>query len=296
MTTSWYYDYYEKDAFPHQQKLCEAVEWTKCNLDGQRLVPTTLIKLLPDGTKSQIKTMKLTGQTANPLTIRLLALREALSKLEKSINPLREIIKTQAQKQLEKGRIFGMGGTFITKSNELKTGGAPVELIRIPGKRKPIEFHHDTVHLSLYEFFTNCGSVLDRLAYEVNRLYGLPIKMIDWPKLTDTSQGKDKNWEALNSKDAKLAGFIKNCTSQFAKALGYRNRLVHDGIIRVEVNVHLFSGVNIMLAEDCNNDISPMNVDAVNFCERTKADVLKLLDGSYELMFQHLQSYGKPPW
>lgn len=277
MATPWYYDYHEKGAFPHQQKLCEAVAWTKCNLEGSKLKSQTVLSAV----------------NANPLTIRLLALDEALEHFDNA-KTIDNKIKELVREQLDKNKVSGMGGTWHAQNSPLNTGGAPIEIIEIAGER--LELRHIDIHLALYEFFTNFGSVIDRLAYEINLLYGLGVKMVDWSEVTDVRQGKGKNWKALNSKDANLSGFIRNCTSQFTKALGYRNRLTHDGIIRIEVDVHSFSGVSIMLAEDCQNDTSPMNVDAVSFCERTKAGVLKLLDGSYELMFQHLQSYGKPPW
>ena len=62
MATPWYYEYYETGVFPHQQQLCDAVRWTKYNLEGQRLKSPTVLSAI----------------RGNPLTIRLLALDEAL--------------------------------------------------------------------------------------------------------------------------------------------------------------------------------------------------------------------------
>lgn len=285
--TSWYFDYYEPGTFPHQQDLCKAVEWTKCNLEGRQLVSPTC----------------LTGMPANPLTIRLLALREAVDRLQSNVTPINEAIMKQAEKKFSKGKMFEMGGTLITQqSDSIKTGGAPVEVIKISGKRTAIEWRYDITHLALYEFFTNFGSVLDRLAYETDLLYGLQAKKVDWPKLVDTTKGKDnKYWKNLNSKDTKLAKFIKHYKPKLKTALDYRNRLVHDGIIKITADIGLLAnkgkaGLSVKLPRDPNDNNSPMDVDALEFCRKAKEDVLKLLDKSYELILQHLQTHGKPPW
>lgn len=277
MATPWYYDYYEKGAFSYQQQLCDAVRWTECNLEGQKLESPTVLSAIQ----------------ANPLTIRLLTLNEALEHFNNA-KTIDEKIKELVRLQLDKNKFVGMGGTWIAENSSLDTKGAPIEIIEIAGER--LELRHIDIHLALYEFFTNFGSVVDRLAYEINLLYRLAIPRVDWPKLTYVKRGKYKKLRDLDAKDAELARFIKSNTSQFTKALGYRNRLVHDGIIRVEVDVNIFPGVSIRLAEDCNNDTSPMSVDAVSLCERTKSDVLKLLDGCYKLILQHLRSHGNPPW
>lgn len=294
MATPWYYDYYEPGAFSCQQKLCKAVEWTECNLEGQRVVPTTLIQKMPDGTEKKNQTIKLTGEAANPLTIRLLALREALNKLETNVNPIKAAIKQYSEKKFSKGKMFGMGGKLEIQDSSIETGGAPVVVIKIQGKIKPIEWHSDTAHLALYEFFTNFGSVLDRLTYEIDLLYtlGIPRSTRYWKALTDS---KRLNLAKLEGKDKDLADLLKDYTKKFEKAILYRNRMVHDGVIRVSLNLPILE-FNVMLAQDPGNDESDMNVNAIQFCDKVKSDVLSLLDGSYKHMFQHFQTHGKPPW
>ncbi len=291
VTTPWYYDSYEPGTFPCQQKLCKFVEWTVCNLEGQTLVPTILTRA--DGTKTN--TYKLTGQVANPLTIRLLALREALAKLETNVNPIKDAIRQYSEKKFSRGKMFGMGGKLETQDSSIVTGGAPVEVIKIQGKRKPIEWHCDTAHLALYEFFTNFGSILDRLTYEVNMLYdlGIPKKVRYWSKLTDkTYLEKLKN----EKKDEALADLLKEYRSNFKGAIRYRNRMVHDGVIRVDLKSPILRGFNVMLAQDPNNDKSDMNVNAIQFCGKVKSDVLSLLDGSYKHILEHINTHGNPPW
>ena len=94
---------------------------------------------------------------------------------------------------------------------------------------------------------------------------------------------------------------MKDYAGKFELATRYRNRLVHDGVIRIEVIIGLVAnrgrqGISVKLAENPADDSSQMNVDAIEFCNKAKADVLKLLDRSYALMLQHHQVYGDPPW
>lgn len=300
MTTAWYYDYYEKEVFPNQQQLCDAVRWTACNLEGQRVSPTTLIHVSSDGTEEEYKTEKLTGELANPLTIRLLGAREALNQLESKVKQIDEAIKKRVERQFDKGEVFGIKGTFHAQDSPTETRGAPVETIEI-GESKPYEFPHAIVHLTLYEFFTNFGSITDRLAYEINLLYKLQIPKVHWPRLVDMRPRKDEYWKRLDGKDPMLARFIRDSASKLEQALSYRNRLIHDGIIRIKVDIGLLAnrGISVLsvkLPQDANNNDSPMDVDAIEFCKEAKADVLKLLDGSYKIMLQHLQTHGKPPW
>ena len=275
MTTGWYYD--EKGEFPHQQQLCKAVAWIKgCDLEGRQLISPT----------------HLTAPIANPLTIRLLALRKALKQLKSMINTTRAKIKKQKDEEYDKHNCCVMQGTFKAEGSPADTLGAPIQTIKI-GENKPFDFQHAMVHLALYEFFTNLGSILDRLALEINMLYelGIPKDKIDWGKLAN----KEANLTKLEGKDKNLSASLRDYIEKFKTAVRYRNRIVHDGMIKVEIDISIM-GLSVNLAQDPDNETSPMNKDAVSFCEETKADILKLLDGSYELILQHIETQGKPPW
>ncbi len=274
MTTPWYYEFHEKGAFSHQQQLCDAVRWTEYNLEGQKLKSANVLSAIQ----------------GNPLTIRLLALNEALKHFENA-KTIDEKIKGIARAQFEKNKFFAMSGTWIAENSSLNTKGAPIEIIDIAGER--FEYRHIDIHLMLYEFFTNLGSILDRLAHEINMLYnlGIPQKERYWGTLI-----KDKPYlEKLRVKDGGLADLLKDYAGRFQAATRYRNRMVHDGIIKVESDISV-SGLRVNLTQDPDNEASPMNVDAVSFCEETRVDVLKLLDRSYELILQHIKTQGKPPW
>lgn len=297
MTTPWYYDYYEKGTFRHQQKLCDAVKWAQqCNLEGQRVVPTTLIHQLSDGTEKEYRTTALTEIPTNPLTLRLRALQKALNQLEEEINYINAEIEETTYDQFDKSKFFLMQRTFNAQDSSLETGGAPIEEINFPGN-KTIRFHYDKVYFALYDFFTNIGSVLDRLAYEINLLYELGDWLkdkLDWLKLTNQ---RDKFFRGLNVKDQNLAKFIQDQKPNFEKVPDYRNRLIHDSIISTDIETVGFPyKFHVFLPQDPKDAKSQMDVDGTEFCKKAKADVLKLLDRSYELMLQHLQTHGNPPW
>jgi len=273
MTTSWYYDAHKKGTFSHQKQLCVAVRWTECNLEGQEL-------------KSPNHLSAIQG---NPLTIRLLALDEAL----KHFNNAKKIaknIKELARGQFDKKEFVMMSGTWHAEGSSLNTKGAPIEIIEIAGEH--FELKYIDIQLALYGFFTSFGSILDRLTYEINMLYNLeiPQNIRYWSKLTNES-----NLAKLIKKDVELARLLEKYLEIFKMVTRYRNRMVHDGIIRVEVDISVFK-FSVMLAENPNDNNSSMNVDAIEFCTKSKADILKLLDESYSIMFQHFQTHGKPPW
>jgi len=267
MTTPWYYDYYEKDSFPHQQQLCDAVRWTKYNLEGQRLKSPTVLSAI----------------RGNPLTIRLLALNEAIEHFNNA-KMIDSKIKELAREQFDKNKFCLIGGTWFAESSPLDTKGAPIEIIEIAGER--LELRYIDIHLALYEFFTNFGSVIDRLAYEIDKLYELniPRRYLDWGELTSKSE-----LDKLSKKTTVLVSLLGEYRNKFHNATRYRNRLIHDGIINFEV-VPRHTGVFIGLGEN-PDDESAFNVDAIRFCEDKKKGVLTLLNESYKLMLQYYENH-----
>ena len=269
MATPWYYDYYEKGAFPHQQRLCDTVRWTtKYNLEGQKLISPNHLSAIQ----------------ANPLTIRLLALNEALEYFNNA-KAIDKKIKELAREQFDKNKSFLMSGTWKAESSSLNTKGAPIEIIEIAGER--LEFRHIDIHLALYEFFTNFGSVIDRLAYEIDKLYELniPRRYLDWGKLASKTE-----LDELSRKNEVLANLLGEYHNNFYTATRYRNRLTHDGIIHFEVERgHI--GLLINLREKPDDDKSNFNVNAIGFCEDKKKEVLTLLNESYKLMLQDYENY-----
>lgn len=274
-TVDWYYDYHERDTFPHQQELCEVVAWTKYNFEGQLASKTML-----------------TRSPGNPLTIRLLAVKEALNQLTDYIGELDLTIKAQTKKQLQTRKFSGMSSAFYGKGDAINTGGAPMEVIKFDGEKTEFTFKYIIVQSALYKFFINFSSVMDRLAYEINLLYELNIRKIDWPKLIDKRENKNNGFNSLYKKDKELASLIEGYSSKFESAFLYRNKLVHVGLVDFDVNFHDRGqrGLYIMLEDNSNIKTNVMNLNAAEYCTNTKVDMLKLLDKSYELMIQYCKT------
>jgi hypothetical protein len=290
MTTPWYYDYYEPGKFPYQQKLCKALEWTSCNLEGQNLVPTVLI----DSSGHTTETFKLTGQASNPLTLRLKALTKSHNKLK---NELREI-NTSLNKAVN---YIGMKGTFHTQKSNLKTEGSPVEEIEIEfdGYKIPkLYFYHHKVHHALFDYFVNLSCILDRLAYEISTLYehGIWIEdRMDWNMITSSKNPKYMN--SLIVKDIGLGTFIKEKAPNFIDVSSYRNRLVHDGVLKKDIENNGFPRKFHVYLPNKPNDPNSLNtIDALDYCTKLKNDVLLLLNNSYKLILKHIEDKGNPPW
>ena len=145
MATPWYYEFHEKGAFLHQQQLCDAVRWTKYNLEGQKLKPPNV----------------LTAIRGNPLTIRLLALNEALQHFE-NVKTIGNRIFELSREQFDRNKPALISGTWKAENSLLNTNGTPVNEIEIAGER--FEFRYFDIQSALYEFFTNYGSIIDRQA------------------------------------------------------------------------------------------------------------------------------------
>ena len=147
-----------------------------------------------------------------------------------------------------------------------------------------------------YKFFTNFGSVMDRLAIEIELLYGIEENKIDWTKLIDKRQKHNRAWKKLFSKDSHLALYIEKYRSIFEKAYDYRNRLIHVGLVDFTVNYHdpynNYPGFFIILGNKSNN--TTYNDDALKLCTSIKKDLLELLDSSYEMMIRYYKSLSEP--
>jgi len=272
--TAWYYEYHDKNSFPHQKMLCEAVAWTKYNLEGQIALSTSL-----------------SASHGNPLTLRLLAMKNALDQMKNHIGELDNKITATAAKQLSNKKFFGFSGSYHGQNDILTGNGAPIEIIEFEddGIKYRYEIKWLIIHLALYEFYSNLGSVLDRLAYEINNIYELKANKIDWAKLMGFGRDERKYLDDLHTKDVGLEKYLKDNIHRFDQALKYRNRIVHDGIIECDI-VTSHNGVQIYLSNEPDSNNRIIGTNALDFCKETKVHVLQLLDTSYDLMFQYFKS------
>jgi len=268
---TWYHDAHK---FPHQERLCKAVEWTKYNIEGQKLKSSDC----------------LSATYGNPLTIRLFALDKALELFD-NVKTINKKLKKLEEKQLRENISSGMSGRWQGKSSSSDTKGAPIETIEFAGEVFDLRYNY--IQLALYESFTNFGSILDRLAYEINRLYELaiPRHSLDWKKLTS-----EPELCKLSVKNQDLAELLSKYRNNFHTAIRYRNRLIHDGIIDFKVEQEhkcRYPEFRIKLRKTPDDDNSPFSVDAIEFCEDKREATLTLLNRSYELMLLYYEKCKK---
>lgn len=138
----WYYDYYEPGTFTHQKDLCDAVTWTPYNLEGRVATKTSL-----------------SASSGNPLTIRLLAVRESLNELTNYISGPDAEIKAHSKKQFETKKYSGLLSTYYGKGGLDDTGGAPMEIIKLDGEKREIPVKYIVIQsaLQIFHKFRQCN-------------------------------------------------------------------------------------------------------------------------------------------
>lgn len=281
--TPWYYDYHEKGTFPRQKELCEGLEWTEYNLEGWRRHPSDATVIIPES-------------PANVLTIRLLTLKNALENLEKEIGKADRIIEVASVDSLKKCQRFGLHIRLHMQDSKLETRGAPVDEIEIDGHDKIICIRHHKIHDALYSFFSNAGSILDRLAYEINLIYlhrDWKGQQLSWGKITNSN---DKYIVELHEKNAGLSDFIKEKRKNYDVVCEYRNRLIHDNILvsKISNKENTFPvRFEIRIPDYSSEEDEAEPIDAIDYCRKVKTDILQLLDRSYKLILNDWSNISK---
>jgi hypothetical protein len=290
----YYADYYPGE-FPNQQLLNEAID--------------------PNNQACLLQT-----DEANALTIRLLVCAEAVAHLDELIRQetdakLKRIANTLwpnfGSQQRPTGLVWGTQSQFYTggsgiaypepylhdpsgqyQSYQLPTG-FNYQNNRISFDRgQEYAFPLVKAHISVYNFFTNYGSTLDRFSGEVNRLFSLLIRAdrIDWDELR-------RHQPQLTGKNTQLSSEIDNYHNRSgARLLRYRNRLIHDGLIRMTAVVTGLDQWEVMVPEDPDSPVSPLTQNALNLCRDGLKSLIEFLNTSYGIILSRLSSVGQPPW
>jgi hypothetical protein len=175
-------------------------------LHNQRLLSKFL-----KGVGSSIET-----DDANPMTIRLLVTVDNLY-----------MIKSLAYQWKSSGL-----SEFIVSENRSRgpmvSGALSYEVFGQPGNHKNKTINLIDVHKVIFGFFSNLSSAMDRLAYEIKNVYKIQDEGIGWSYFF----GKTPRIsiplleQIVNSHDKAKIKWIIQC----------RNRLLHDGILRFELN------------------------------------------------------------
>ncbi len=291
---SRYYDDYRPGKFPNQKSLCEAID--------------------PGNVPCLLQT-----DEANPLTIRLLVAAESADRLAQLIDSQSGNIQKAADDlqrswgishwpsgldwRTEKHFYYGGSGIpmpepHISDPRNLYSGASLPPGYEYRANRIEFTNGHEKAfpmakaHIHVYTFFTNWGSILDRFADELNRLYGLKIAphQIDWRKVITSSTLKKKH----NDLSRQLCAFHLATASL---SLRYRNRLAHDGLIVLEPAINgLTNRWEIRTQDDPDDRTSSANTDVLNLCQTALDLLIQHLDTCYGLMLAKLGSAGQPPW
>ena len=145
------------------------------------------------------------------------------------------------------------------------------------------EFYLFIIQKYTYQYFTNFGSALDRIAYEIKSLYGeRSIKY--YYNLTDPSRTLAQNLrnngysDILNITTSTMSIDLKN-------VLKYRNRYVHDGILKLLVDK--FTG-DIKIPNDPRDINSSFSNYLNDYCNEKFNNLICLLDKIYGQMISDI--------
>lgn len=291
-----YYSDYHTGSFPNQRPLNEAID--------------------PTITGCLLQTAE-----ANPLTIRMLVAAEAVNKFDDLVRnesttkiqvAFRDVSHELGSDPYSQGMYWGTASTNYTAGSGI---ACPTPYWEDPNgifrnRPAPYDFRYDgnklrfadeqthafplvEAHIQVYNFFTNWGSVVDRFADQINRLYGLGIRknIIDWPKLVD-----NQSLAAIDGKNHQLMQAIENYnTNHGIRLSGYRNRLIHDGLIRLFASVERNNSWVVWAPADPQNDASPLTEDALSLCKAGLNNLVQFLNDCYGIMLTQIRS-GQPPW
>jgi|SRR5271157_510295 len=289
-----YYEDYYSGRFPNQQLLCEAIDRNNAGC--------------------LLQTME-----ANPLTIRLLVAEDAVNQLEKliddesntKISELITVVSTELQTNpFSVGLNWGTASIYYTSgsgiSNPTPYLTDPLGYLRTRQLTPMLRYDSSQLHLvneekyafplasahiAVYNYFSNYGSVLDRFANEINRLYSLGINAtkVDWGTII-------QKINRLVTKDLPLKSAISSYDySNSDLLLKYRNRLIHDGLIPLRAEVTALNRW-VVYAPDYFNNPSNLTKNVSELCRNAQNALVKFLNNCYGLILSQLGKNGQPPW
>lgn len=222
----------------------------------------------------------------NPMTIRLMATRDAFDGIGKAV---RKVNHFAGQMGLQNPPLSSNANLYswLHKTTPLSGAGFKMPRFRDPNAGKELKIHLAELHKHLYSFYTNGGSCLDRLGWEINRVYGLGLseRAVDFGTVRRTikkQKGQRPNlYRLLNSQICKDA----------ANFMTYRHHMVHDGIIPLDVRdqVYLPDGF------DEQHQPTGFSREPVGLCKQHFAAIEGLVDAAYQMMWEEYQSTGKLP-
>jgi len=214
-----------------------------------------------DDPKYEIETFE-----CNPLTIRLLVAHDNLEELidfEQNLCQGQDIIINDTP----------LGPVYVS-------GASQCEIINLQSQEKQ-KLKMIDVHKGLFGFFSNLGAVLDRVALEIGILY-------DYVSHPNLRFRIDWNYFFGNTPKIKLLTYCAD-KSDIKWAVKCRNRLVHDGIIKVDRNNNSF-----YLPDEPDNERSTFSKHAIKDCKKAFWETVDTIDKIYGDLSKEICSKNLP--
>ncbi len=213
----------------------------------------------------------------NPMSIRLIATHDALNDIGKAVrqaNHFAEQMGLQAPPLSTDASWFNK----LHKTTPLSGAGFKMPQFREPNAGKKLKAHLAELNKHLYSFYVNGGACLDRLGWELNRVYGLGRAVgfgtIDKQK----DQRPNQLFDSQNYTDA-------------VNFMAYQRCIVRDRVMPLEVRdqVYLPDGFD----EGCRP--TGFNQKPVGLCKRQFAAIESLIDLAYRMMWEEYQATKQLP-
>jgi len=279
---------------------------------------------LSEALKNIGKRFILESEELNPLTVRLFNAKKALESILKfetllspkglsndfftyniymGINPKMEIFSTSAPS----GSTLGYQ-SYLTDQNDwsvdlnrwkpypnyvLYSVDYNPNLIRVVDLSTPI--HQFELHVDIYTFFANIESILDRVRLELNSIYFDNLKILDsskskgnkfWKDFINPNNGQIKLMMSSGFNDIASILTGTNAVDLYRRISKYRNRVIHDGILEVNINTPDYK---IYIPNDPENNPNSCNERLVEFSQMIFNDLLILLQKVYQQIIDDLK-------
>lgn len=223
--------------------------------------------------KYQIET-----EEANPMTIRLLVTHDYLNKIENQRKIVQYIVYKDSH-YVPKVSAAPSYDVMILNGQILTT-------LSSENREQKNKFNLVDVHKTLFGYFSNIGSSLDRVAFEIAKLYELKNKNIYWRTFfSENPNSKISHKIEKIRKD--LFPCVANATS-IDWAIDCRHRLVHDGIIKFQI----YNG-SILLPDNPNQQTN-FTLEMGNRCVTVFWEIVETINKIYGTLYKKILSEGLP--
>lgn len=222
---------------------------------------------------------------ANPMTIRLLFTHAALDGIGEVT---RRVDHFARQVRLNNPPMTSGINLNLWLSTSPPLSGSGASVLHDPNAEEKLKVRLIDLHKHLYSFYTNGGSCLDRLGWEVNRVYelGLSDRAVGFGAVKNKVLKNKSQWPHLYQlfSDPKYKDRIEDFKD-------YRNRMVHDGIVPLDVRdrVYLPDGF------DEQHQPTVFSREPVGLCQQHFAAIEGLVDATYQVMWEEYQSTKRLP-